>query len=135
MSLRPEASSARQARRYVAEQLEALGFPEVAPAAELLVSELVTNAVLHARTSVQVGVEPHGSSVRVTVADGSARQPMRRRHSVDSGTGRGLILVEQLSASWGVDLLEGGKVVWFELPREDEGAAPDLDAWDDAWEG
>jgi anti-sigma regulatory factor (Ser/Thr protein kinase) len=134
MSLRPEASSARQARRYVADQLVALGYPEAAPAAELLVSELVTNAVLHARTPVQVGVEAHGASVRVTVADGSPRQPMRRRHSVDSGTGRGLMLVEQMAAAWGVELLDAGKVVWFELPREDEGTAPDLDAWDDAWE-
>lgn len=134
MSLRPEPSSARQARRYVAERLVVLGYPEAAPAAELLVTELVTNAVLHARTPVQVSVEPRGPMVRVGVADNSPRPPRRRKHSVDSGTGRGLVLVERMSDSWGVEQRGGGKVVWFELCREPVEATVDLDAWDDAWE-
>jgi signal transduction histidine kinase len=94
----------------------------------------VTNAVLHARTALHVGVEVRGGHVRVTVADDNPRAPMRRRHSVDSGTGRGLVLVDRMAAAWGVDPLDRGKVVWFELPREPVEVAPDLDAWDDAWE-
>jgi two-component sensor histidine kinase len=134
MSLRPEPSSARQARRYVAERLLALGYPEAAPAAELLVTELVTNAVLHARTAVEVIVEPRGPMVRVGVADDSPRPPRRRRHSVDSGTGRGLVLVERMSESWGVEPRGEGKVVWFELCRDPVDSTIDLTAWDDAWE-
>ena len=132
MSLRPEPSSARQARRYVTERLEVLGYPEVAPAAELLVTELVTNAVLHARTPVEVSVQPRGPIVRIEVADDSPRAPRPRKHSVDSGTGRGLVLVERLSENWGVELRGGGKVVWFELCREPAEITVDLDAWDDA---
>jgi anti-sigma regulatory factor (Ser/Thr protein kinase) len=131
MSLRPEPSSARQARRYVAEQLVALGYPDAAPAAELLVTELVTNAVLHARTPVVVSVEPRGPMVRVEVADDSPRTPRPRKHSVDSGTGRGLVLVDRMSDDWGVELRDGGKVVWFELCREPTELTVDLDAWDD----
>lgn len=111
-----------------------LGYPETTPAAELLVTELVTNAVLHARTTVEVTVEPRGPMVRVGVADSSPRPPRRRKHSVDSGTGRGLVLVERMSDSWGVEPRSGGKVVWFELCREPAETTVDLDAWDDAWE-
>jgi anti-sigma regulatory factor (Ser/Thr protein kinase) len=134
MSLRPEPSSARQARRYVAERLAVLGYPDAAPAAELLVTELVTNAVLHARTPVSVSVEARGPMVWVGVADDSPRPPRRRQHSVDSGTGRGLVLVERMSDSWGVEQREGGKVVWFELCREPVDTTIDLNAWDDTWE-
>ena len=66
------------------------------------------------------------------MSDDSPRAPRPRKHSVDSGTGRGLVLVEQLSENWGVEPRDGGKVVWFELCREPAEMTVDLDAWDDA---
>ena len=132
VALRPEPSSVRQARRYVSDAVTAAGFDGATMAAELLVSELVTNAVLHARTPLRVSVEARGEFVRVGVFDESPRHPLRRRHGPESGTGRGLLLVERMAARWGVDVASAGKVVWFELSRE-----PDDDmvgGWEDAWE-
>ena len=131
VALRPEPSSVRQARRYVSEALTAIGFDDASDTAELLVSELVTNAILHARSPLKVSVEPRGELVRIAVADDSPRSPQRRRHSVESGTGRGLLLVERMANRWGVDVGSAGKVVWFELSRE---PAEQVGGWEDAWE-
>ena len=131
VALRPEPSSVRQARRYVSAELTALGFDDASSTAELLVSELVTNAILHARSPLQVTVESRGELVRVAVADDSPRTPQRRRHSVDSGTGRGLLLVERMATRWGVDAAPAGKVVWFELSNE---PVEQVGGWEDAWE-
>jgi anti-sigma regulatory factor (Ser/Thr protein kinase) len=130
VSLRPEPSSVRVARQYVDGQLEALGFSLAVSVAELLVSELVTNAILHAHTVIEVTVDQHDDLVRVSVADNSPRSLRKRHHSVDSGTGRGLWLVERLATRWGVEPTSSGKVVWFELPREPAESA----GWGDAWE-
>ncbi len=131
VALRPEPSSVRAARRYVSDELTSVGLDEAAMTAELLVSELVTNAILHARTPVRVSVGIGDEVVRVEVSDDSPRAPQQRRHSIDSGTGRGLMLVERMATRWGVDVGSAGKVVWFELPRQ---PADPLGGWDDAWE-
>ena len=95
--------------------------------AQLLTSELATNAVLHARTDFELRVERRGDRLRVSVLDGSPRTAARRRYGLDSGTGRGLGLVEALSADWGTSSADGwAKAVWFELdpaavPLDDEG--------------
>jgi two-component sensor histidine kinase len=73
----------------------------------LLVSELATNAVLHARTSFAVRVTMTAKAIRVSVTDHSFLHP----------TGRGLHLVDSLSDRWGVLLEPPGKTVWFELDR------------------
>lgn len=82
----------------------------------LLVSELVTNAVLHARCDFEVHVESGHHLVRIEVSDGSTLTPTIREHDDDAMTGRGLALVEQLASSWGVTRHDGGKTVWFEVP-------------------
>ncbi len=66
-----------------------------------LLTEVVTNVVLHAYTTFDVTVHLTGTGVRVEVTDGSPRLPRPRRHSVDATTGRGLDLLEQLSSRWG----------------------------------
>jgi anti-sigma regulatory factor (Ser/Thr protein kinase) len=116
--LPPDPSSARRARRHVVEVLERAGLPGHADVAALLVSELVTNALLHARSAVTLRVDTGPTTVRVEVADASPRQLNRRRYSPESSTGRGLLLLEELASRWGVDPRTGGKAVWFELPRE-----------------
>lgn len=128
--LRPVPSSVREARRYVRNELAGAGFDAATYNAELLVSELVTNVILHARTPARVTVEARGDVVRIGVADDSTVPPTRRRRSATSGTGRGLLLVDRLATRWGVDADTTGKVVWFELPRRPD----DGDGWGDLQE-
>jgi anti-sigma regulatory factor (Ser/Thr protein kinase) len=88
------------------------GFVETA---QLLTSELVTNAVLHARTAMTLTIEETDGGIRVSVTDASPVPPALRRHSVTATTGRGLRLLDQLSDAWSVEDSNGGKTVWFTL--------------------
>lgn len=84
--------------------------------AELLVTELVTNSVLHAGTKIEVVVvERSDRAIRVEVYDGEPDPPEPRPYSPMSSTGRGLHIVQGFAASWGVTPLDEGKSVWFEL--------------------
>jgi hypothetical protein len=113
------AEAAGAARRYVRQALTAAGRPELLAAAELGVSELVTNACLHARTALTVRIAGERSGpVRIRVSDGSPIVPVQRRRSRLAGTGRGLLLVAA-AGRWGVeDEAAGGKTVWFEPAEE-----------------
>lgn len=90
---------------------------DVRDTAELLTSELVTNALLHAGTDLTVHVEriDHGSSVRIAVDDGSATAPRLGEPTGDDVGGRGLPLVATLASRWGWEPLPHGKRVWFEV--------------------
>lgn len=114
-------ASASQARRFVDGALEAWKRSEFAERATLLVSELVTNAVLHAGTPLDVVVRLRPDRLRVEVHDGSPRLPERKHYAVSASTGRGLLLVEALAAAWGTEEAGGGKVVWFELDAAERG--------------
>ena len=81
----------------------------------LLTSEVVTNAVVHAGTAINVRAVVAADHVRVEVGDAEARVPVPRARSVEATSGRGLLLVEALSRSWGTERRADGKVVWFEL--------------------
>jgi anti-sigma regulatory factor (Ser/Thr protein kinase) len=83
----------------------------------LLVSELVSNAVLHAQGTVEVSAREVGDVLRVEVRDGSSVLPQVHDHSVDSTNGRGLRLVERLADRWGTEAAGPGhgKTVWFEV--------------------
>jgi anti-sigma regulatory factor (Ser/Thr protein kinase) len=102
-------------RRFVRDALHGWGLDELAEDAALLTSELITNAVLHARTGVDVVVRRVQTRVRIEVRDGSRALPRIQSHSMRSGTGRGLQLVSSLSSTWGAEVVEAGKVVWVEL--------------------
>ena len=91
------------------------GYVSAIADAELLVSELVTNAILHARSGARVDVERVGDRVRVAVCDDSPAVPRVRNYGPDAVTGRGLLLVQRISNAWGVDPGDGGKCVWFEF--------------------
>jgi hypothetical protein len=95
-----------------------MGVLEACDDAVALVSELATNAVIHARTRFTIVVSREGETIRVGVHDLSAVIPRRREWGVDATTGRGLRLVATLSSRWGIDAETGGKVVWFEVPGE-----------------
>ena len=113
-----EPHSARDARRLVASTLREWHLPHLLEYATLLVSEVVTNAVLHARTALELELERRPERVRITVSDGSPREPQQRRHGLESGTGRGIGLLTVLASDWGTGPSRAPwrKDVWFELP-------------------
>jgi anti-sigma regulatory factor (Ser/Thr protein kinase) len=135
VTLPAEVTSVPRARAFIRAELSGNLDADVVAAAELCVSELVTNAVLHAGTPVRVQVTAVVDGIRISVQDGSPVMPLRIRHSRTAATGRGLALVTAVSHSWGVDLRTGGgKTVWCELATvfeepTDEDAL--LAAWDD----
>ena len=110
----PELHSARAARRFVADALAADGLDAEVPV--LLVSELATNAVLHARTEFLVRTHVRGGRIRVEVEDYNTRAPVLVHTPPEATSGRGLHLVQSLAEAWGVESHTDGKVVWFEVP-------------------
>lgn len=114
LNLPPDASSASAARRFVAGSIDV---DEVdAELALLLVSELASNAILHAKTPFTVVVTRRDSCVRFAVIDESQVIPTVKPYANDAVTGRGLMMVASSSAAWGIDARPFGKAVWFELP-------------------
>lgn len=106
--------------------------PSVLTDAEIVVSELVTNAVRYggrdddATAPCDVGIEVRtGWTVRITVTDRCPRLPDLRRPSETSESGRGMGIVAALSLRWGVECLDGGKAVWAELAAG-AGSAPEV---------
>jgi anti-sigma regulatory factor (Ser/Thr protein kinase) len=112
------ASSPAAARHVLAEALRDGCGSETIETAQLLLSEVVTNAVLHAQGEIHVSVACDGGRVRVEVADASRNAPAPRRASAHATTGRGMMLVDAIAAAWGVERRPPGKVVWFEVVEE-----------------
>ncbi|MGB8650580.1 MAG: PAS domain S-box protein [Mycobacteriales bacterium] len=136
VQLPPVAASAAQARRVVRDVLAQAGREAWLDAAELAVSEIVTNGVLHARTPLALSVTVSDTELLVEVADGVGALPEQRHYGQQATTGRGMTLVATISSEHGVRQLADGKVVWFCIR---EGAAGDLtgsgfDALTAAWE-
>ncbi|MFH8562160.1 SpoIIE family protein phosphatase [Streptomyces sp. NPDC017988] len=117
----PTPRSVASARRFVGTALE--GAPsELVDTARLLVGELVTNAVLHARTEVEVAVLPRGGGALVKVSDlCPARGLVPLGGRPYAGTGQGLRIVEELATRYGVDADGQRKTAWFELLPDGRG--------------
>lgn len=132
-SFAPDVSTVGDARRFVSDTLSAWDADDLSWTAMLLVTELATNAVLHAMTSYAVTLERRGDgTLRIGVSDGSARKPRAREYAVDATTGRGLGLVGSLATAWGTSVLSEGKTVWCDIAPESPDALsiePDLDAF------
>lgn len=116
------------AREFVRDRLAAWEATEHTDEAALVASELVTNAILHARTAFTLKVEaresppPTGtSSVRIEVYDQNPRLPTVSPMSTEATSGRGLALVAEIATAWGMENRPDGKVVWAEIgsPRSD----------------
>ncbi|MFF7178527.1 ATP-binding protein [Streptomyces sp. NPDC008121] len=89
----------------------------------LLVSEVVTNACLHADGPEEIVLRQSGENLRVEVADGNPEPPARRRPRAASlPGGHGLMVLDRLAGDWGSERREGGKVVWLEISRPDTAA-------------
>ncbi|KPI18374.1 hypothetical protein OK074_1573 [Actinobacteria bacterium OK074] len=110
-----------EVRRDLRELLRDWGKPGRSEIAELLTSELVTNALVHTDRDAIVTATVSSRGLRVEVRDFVGRRPTPRVPIADDGThGRGLVLVQSLADDWGVCPHDVGKSVWFEL---DAGAA------------
>ncbi len=120
LTLGADPRAAQQARRWVTSACAELGRPDLAECAELGVSELVTNALLHVGAPIQVRVRGTREHPRVEVADGSHEPPVVPADPADDldellmTFGRGLRIVARCSLSWGAAIEPDGKVVWFE---------------------
>lgn len=117
IQLPPIASSVATARRWAGARVLVLAGDAAAETASLLVSELVSNVVLHARTACELSLVRSDVALRLAVRDFSERLPRASATREPMGmSGRGMLLVEQLSDAHGVDPHpEGGKSVWFEI--------------------
>jgi anti-sigma regulatory factor (Ser/Thr protein kinase) len=104
-----------QARHFATAALDEWGI--VAEDIALLVSELATNAVLHARSDFRIRLIAYEERVRVEVTDQNTRLPSFAVVPEDAYSGRGLMLVQASAAAWGVEAhSEEGKTIWFEVP-------------------
>jgi hypothetical protein len=108
----------RAARHFVVETLSRLGTEDrLIDDAGLVVTELTTNAWLHAHSGATVNLWANRDVVRIGVEDTAPVLPTPRPPKTFGPSGRGLNLVAALSRQWGADFLDGGKVVWAELRR------------------
>lgn len=112
--LDPHPASVGRARRWLSQQLEEWGLEDLDYDASVVLSELVTNAVLHAKTQIDLKLS-HGQTLRLEVCDSSATLPAPRGPHPSSTTGRGLHLVAALTSAWGFESSSNGKVVWAEF--------------------
>ncbi|MDT0614270.1 ATP-binding protein [Streptomyces lancefieldiae] len=135
LEIRPDPSEVGRARRWARSRLVGSGIQADEPLAEtlvLLVSELVTNAVVHTGCTAvlrlvlpgAVTEETGEATVRLEVDDASDRAPVPRCVNGDATGGRGLALVDGLADRWGWSRQGAGKRIWCELDRCAERVAP-----------
>jgi anti-sigma regulatory factor (Ser/Thr protein kinase) len=107
------------ARLHARQVVREWGLPALADTAELLVSELMTNAIRASAglmlPAVALRLFSDGRYVLIHVWDGSSEMPVRRDVNADAESGRGLLLVESLSRDWGSYPRASGKVVWARI--------------------
>ena len=113
-SLEPEFTSVRQARTLISDPLKRWGLEDLAPVSELLVSELVTNAIKYANGEIELRLVLEADSLVCEVHDSSPALPRVLQVDRDAENGRGLHVVSQLAARWGARRTHSGKVVWCE---------------------
>jgi len=113
-SFGPAATEVREARGFSNETTRYWGVPT--EVAELVVSELAANAVVHAGSGFTVMLADDRHTLRIEVHDDSRTAPAIPHAGLDATHGRGLLLVDRLASSWGSrDEPGGGKTVWVEL--------------------
>jgi signal transduction histidine kinase len=116
-------TSAALARHFTRSTLATWQAPGSHDDIVLVVSELVTNALLHGHGTPMVRLFDGADRVRVEVCDDSPLLPVS--HRVTPTSGLGLRVVEQLSSAWGASRRGRGKVVWCELPATPEATVPE----------
>ncbi|WP_165570405.1 SpoIIE family protein phosphatase [Aeromicrobium sp. IC_218] len=104
------------ARSVAAEALHRWGLEKLEDAVLLLVSEMVTNALVHARSTAHLALWQLSDAVRIEVSDDSPHEPRPRLASAEATGGRGMLLIEALSSRWGTMERREGKTVWAQVP-------------------
>jgi Stage II sporulation protein E (SpoIIE)/Histidine kinase-like ATPase domain len=122
----PKLTAVREARSVLAEPMKLWGLEDLIPTTELLVSELVTNAVKYSRGDVTLRLVNERALV-CEVLDSSAALPRLRQANGDDENGRGLQVVRQLSKRWGARRTAAGKVVWCEQPLPGSSGVLDIE--------
>ena len=109
--------SAARSREFVRQHLAGHGLSYLSADVELVVSELATNAMVHAATSFTVSLHAFEETLLLEVEDGSSKGPSLVAAQVLDTSGRGVAIVDLLSSDWGVDTHAegGGKSVWAEF--------------------
>lgn len=138
LELPPDVNAPRQARAWLESLLSDWPVGAV-ESARVLISEVVTNAVLHAVTPIVISgrLEQGGRRARIEVDDGHPAAPLPKRYSPDSPTGRGMQLIASLAEECGVKRTPQGKCVWFVIARDaaGDGSSSSLgQAWSATWE-
>lgn len=111
----PIPQAGARSRELVRERCAAWGVESVSEDAQMVVTELVSNAVEHAGTPLDVIVTLSDDSLHLAVHDGDPTPPQPQPVSLGRSRGRGLRLIESVAASWGSVLADTGKVVWATL--------------------
>jgi anti-sigma regulatory factor (Ser/Thr protein kinase) len=112
------AESVGAARRFTTDALRGID-PDQLDSVELMVSELATNSIRHARAEFELSIANVAGEIRVEVTDGAGGQPRMRNAGPDDVTGRGLQIVNLLSDAWGVEHRpDSGKTVWFTVTAQ-----------------
>jgi hypothetical protein len=114
-----ELQSVGAARRFLQAKLSDWENDEYEYAAAVVLTELATNATLHARTPYTVLLRLTPTHLVVEVLDSSPRLPQARHYATDSATGRGINLVDAFSDTWGATPTPDGKVVWAHVRPDD----------------
>lgn len=128
-TLEPNLEAPRTARSLLRSFLEELGRSEWVESGELAISEVVTNAALHAHTAIQLRLEGYEDRACVEVRDFNPTLPVRRNYDREATTGRGLDLVAAITVACGVRGLPDGKVVWFCVGEDEHSDQELLAAW------
>jgi anti-sigma regulatory factor (Ser/Thr protein kinase) len=117
LALPPDLPTVRLARQATRDTLAAWHLSHLEEAAVLLVSELVTNAVRHARDTGAIGLElaTMGTGLRMEVQDGDPHWRLKPSSPDDDESGFGFVLVDCLAGRWGIRRVSAGKAVWVEL--------------------
>lgn len=116
-----EARSAARARHFTREKLQEWGASDMVDSAALLVSELLTNAVVHTGTEARLELRLDSHSLRIEVEDRHpvrAVPPLPTPAGEESESGRGLLITSSLASSWGVEYTSGTKLVWARCERD-----------------
>lgn len=113
------------AREFVRSRLHAWELGDLTDDAVLVASELVTNGVLHARTSIQLRLQCNSASLRIEVHDENPRLPTTTSCPPEATSGRGLGIVSRIASSWGIEHQDSGKIVWAELGPSTSWKEPD----------
>lgn len=122
LTLPGQTRSVAASRRFAREVLSEWAADDLEWVVTHVLSELVTNAVIHAASRCIVRLEIDDERLRLEVTDGSRQVPRRRHYSEEATTGRGLGLVEDLTLAWGVLFTASGKTVWCEIARPADGS-------------